>query len=87
VLECELIAEAPGLQNFFHNLGNNNTLCRAVCNGKIGSGQIETSMNYYEGRRPAGRMQRALSANGFYPGTFELKGDVQDERFIPKRTL
>jgi hypothetical protein len=87
VLECELIAEAPGLQNFFHNLGNNNTLCRAVCNGKVGSGQIETSMNYYEGRRPAGRMQRALSANGFYPGSFELKGDVQGEHFIPKRTL
>lgn len=87
MLECEVIAEAPGLQNFFHNFGNNNTLCRAVCNGRVGSGQIETSMNYHEGHRPAGRMQRALSANGFYPGTFELKGNVQDERFIPKRTL
>jgi len=87
IVDCEIIAEAPGMMNFFHNMGNNNTLGRAICNGRVGAGQIETSMNYYEGHRPAGRMQRALSANGFYPGNVLPRGDVLEGPFLPKRTV
>jgi hypothetical protein len=73
VLDCELTAVAPGLVNWFdtHKFANNNTLCRAVCNGRVGAGMFESMMNFHQGTRAPGKMQRALAANGFYAGTFE----------------
>ena len=73
VLDCELTAVAPGLVNWFdtHKFANNNTLCRAVCNGRVGAGMFESMMNFHKGTRAPGKMQRALASNGFYAGTFE----------------
>ena len=73
-LDCELTAVAPGLVNWFdtHKFANNNTLCSAVCNGQVGAGMFESMMNFHQGTRAPGKMQRALASNGFYPGTFEV---------------
>ncbi|MBB35318.1 MAG: hypothetical protein CME88_03190 [Hirschia sp.] len=72
-LDCELTAVTPGLVNWFdtHKFANNNTLCRAEANGRVGGGMFESMMNFHLGTRAPGRMQRALAQSGFYPGNFE----------------
>ena len=86
VLDCELIAEAPGLVNSFHVVPNN-TCCRANCNGREGVGTFESSMNFHQGKRPTGKMQNAIVANGFYPGPFEPWGNTNNSVFLAKRML
>ena len=88
VIDCELTAVAPGMVNVFpYSFQNNNTLCRAECKGKVGTGHVETSMNFHYGSRKGERMLRALIKNGFYPGSIEdlRKSDINP--FIIKRTL
>ena len=88
VVECELIAEAPGLMNYFHNMPNLNTLCKAVCNGRVGAGMLESSSNYHRGNREPDKMQRALVKNGFYPAPF-YEGQYKEPSspFLVKRTV
>jgi hypothetical protein len=88
-LDCELTAMAPGLVNVLPSTGfyNNNTLCRADARGRVGTGQIETSMNFHQGKRQAQRMQRALLQNGLYPGTLEQMMKRSDGPFVPKRSV
>jgi hypothetical protein len=85
--DSELTAVAPGLMNYFHNMPNNNTLCRVTSNGRVGSGMLETSMNFHQGTRAPDRLQRALVANGFYPGDYTTPGAWPMNALIPKRTL
>ena len=88
VIECELIADAPGLMNYFHNMPNLNTLCRAVCNGREGAGMLESSMNYHRGDRTPDIMQCGLVQNGFYSGPFfEQQGESANSPFLVKRTI
>lgn len=86
VMEMELTAVAPGLMNYFHNMPNLNTLCRATLNGREGSGMLESSMNYHQGQRAPDKLQRGLVANGFYPAPLEPRAGSGDA-FIRKRTL
>ena len=87
VLDCELTAVAPGLVNQFHTFNNNNTLCRAEIKGRVGTGHVETSMNFHNGTRRADRMLRALIKNGFYPGSIDDLKQSGNNPFIIKRTL
>ena len=87
VIEAELIAEAPGMQHFFHNLANNNTSCVVKCNGRVGSGMVETSMNYHEGRRAPTKLQRAIAGSGFFPALPAEDWNKPGTHFLPKRTL
>lgn len=88
VLDCELTAVAPGLASVFPSAFTNlNTLCRAEIDGRVGTGHIETSMNFHYGSRAPERMRRGLVRNGFYPGTLaELQADP-DGPFVPKQTI
>jgi len=87
VIESELIAAAPGLQNFFHNMPNLNTLCVATCKGRVGAGMFESSMNFHEGHRAPTKMQRALVGNGFFPAISEGQWNGPNTPFLTKRTL
>lgn len=88
VIEIELIAEAPGLMNYFHNMPNNNTCCKAVCNGREGAGMLESSMNYYRGNTPPDKMQRGLVHNGFYPRPFAgIETSDKESAFLIKTTI
>ena len=88
VIDCELTAVAPGMVNVFpYSFQNNNTLCRAECKGKVGTGHVETSMNFHYGSRRGERMLRALIKNGFYPGSIEDLRKSEINPFIIKRTL
>ena len=88
IVDCELIADAPGMMNYFHNMPNLNTNCIAKCNGRIGSGQIETSMNYHQGNRPPSLLQRGLVGNGFYPAVpVEQWSSAPNSPYLSKRTL
>ncbi len=89
VLDCELTAFAPGLVSILPSAGfyNNNTLCRADANGRVGTGHIETSMNFHHGTRQAERMLRAVVQNGVYPGTPDEMRAGPNNPFIPKRTI
>jgi hypothetical protein len=87
VFDCELTAVAPGLMNFFHNMPNNNTLCRVESGGRVGSGMLETSMNYHQGTRSPDKLLRALAANGFYPGDHSHPNNTAGGPFLAKRTL
>ena len=83
VLDCELTAVAPGVYNHFH-IANNNTLCRASCNGRDGAGMFESWMNYHQGTRPPGKLQSALWENGFHPAPF---ASGETGALMAKRTL
>ena len=88
VIDCELKAVAPGLvNNFPYSFQNNNTLCRAECKGRVGTGHVEVSMNFRYGSRKGERMIRALIANGFYPGSMDELRNGANNPFIPKRTI
>jgi hypothetical protein len=87
VIEAELIAEAPGMLHYFHNLANNNTSCVAHCNGRVGGGMVETSMNYHEGHRAPTKLQRAIAASGFFPALPVERWNGPDTPFLPKRTV
>jgi len=87
-IECDLIAEAPGLMNYFHNMPNNNTCCKAICDGRIGAGMLESSMNYYRGNQPPDKMQWGVVHNGFYPSPFTAVATAGTENaFLIKRTI
>jgi hypothetical protein len=87
LLEAELIADAPGMQHYFHNLCNNNTSCVAYCNGRVGAGMVETSMNYHEGTRAPTRLQRAIAQSGFFPALPVERWNEAGTPFLVKRTL
>ncbi len=87
VFDSELTAVAPGVMNFFHNMPNLNTLCRVTSEGRVGSGMLETSMNYHQGTRAPDKMLRALVQNGFYPGDYTVSSNVRGGAFLDKRTL
>lgn len=99
VLDCELTAVAPGMVNvalasetetesvFPSSFSCNDTLCRATCNGKIGTGMVETSMNYHYGKRRGERMLNALIENGFYTGTFDELRKSANNPFVVKGTF
>ncbi|MET0985513.1 MAG: hypothetical protein ABW034_08910 [Steroidobacteraceae bacterium] len=81
LFESELTAVAPGLMNYFHNMPNNNTLCRVAAGNRQGTGMLETSMNYHQGNRVPDLMVHGITKNGFYPAA-EVK-----KVFIQRRTL
>ena len=88
VLDIEHTAVAPGLMSYFHAMFNNNTLCVAECNGRQGAGHWETSMNFYQGTTPPGKMVRALAHNGYYPGAAKGHGTAEaDGPFIQMSVL
>jgi hypothetical protein len=87
VIEAEIIAEAPGLMNYFHNMPNNNTLGRAICGGRIGSGQFESSSNYHAGNRAPTKLQRALAGNGFFPALPVEEWQKEGSPFLSKTTI
>jgi hypothetical protein len=87
IIESELIAAAPGLQNFFHNMPNLNTVCVATCNGRVGAGMLESSMNFHDGHRAPTRMMRGLVGNGFFPAVPDGQWNRPGTPFMPKRTL
>ena len=86
-IDAKLIAAAPGMQHYFHNLANNNTSCVAHCNGRVGAGMVETSMNYHEGHRAPTKTQRAIVASGFFPALPVDQWNGPDTPFLAKRTL
>lgn len=85
--DCELTAVAPGLMNFFHNMPNLNTLCRVESGGRVGSGMLETSMNFHQGTRAPDILVRGLVNNGFYPGDFTQPASIAGSPFMLRRTL
>jgi hypothetical protein len=88
IIDCELIADAPGLMNYFHNTPCLNTPCRALWNGRVGNGGLESSSNFHRGVMPPGKMQRGVVKNGFYPAaTVEALGRLPDNPLALKRTL
>lgn len=87
VIEAELVAEAPGMQHYFHNLANNNTTCTVYCNGRVGAGMVETSMNYHEGHRAPTKLQRAIATGGFFPALPVNQWNLPGTVFMAKRTL
>lgn len=90
ILDCELTAQAPGLVNWFdtHKFANNNTLCRAEANGRVGAGMFESMMNFHHGVRTPGLMQRAIAVNeGFWRGSFDDMKAAADGPFMASRTI
>lgn len=87
IVDCELTAVAPGFMNYFHNMPNLNTLCRATCNGRHGAGMVESSMNYHVGNRIPDKLQNGLVKNGFYPAPFDELKKRADGPFFTVRTL
>jgi pterin-4a-carbinolamine dehydratase len=87
VFDSELSAVAPGLMNFFHNMPNVNTLCRVTCGDHVGSGMLESSMNYHQGTRKPDRLVRGLVENGFYPGDHGTPSNAPGTPFLTKNTL
>jgi len=87
VITCELVAAAPGLMNYFHNMPNLNTLCVARCNGREGAGMFESSSNFHQGNRPPGKMLRGLVGDGFFPAVPEGRWNEPGTHFMPRRTL
>ncbi|MCW3013477.1 MAG: hypothetical protein JWO02_569 [Solirubrobacterales bacterium] len=87
-LSCELTAVAPGLLNEVSGFLNINTLCRATLDdGRVGTGHVETSMNFRYGDRRPERMQHGLIANGFHAIGGESLVGRDDGPFIPKHVL
>jgi hypothetical protein len=78
LIDCELTSVAPGIMCHVHNMFNNNTLCRALCNGRAGSGMFETSMNFHQGSREPVRMVGNLEKSGYYRGASSGRADGKD---------
>jgi hypothetical protein len=89
VVDCELTSVAPGIMCHVHNMFNTNTLCRAICNGRQGSGMFETSMNFHQGSREPIRMVGNLEKSGYYPGASSgrASGLDADSPYIYIQTL
>jgi hypothetical protein len=87
VLDCELTAVAPGIMCHVHNMFNNNTLCRATCNGRVGTGMFETSMNFHQGSRVPVKMVGNLLDTGYFPGAAGGRATGPDGPYIYIQTL
>ena len=88
LIDCKLTAVAPGLASVFPNgFTNNNTLCRAEVDGRVGAGHLETSMTFHHGDRKPERMRRALVATGLHAATLDqLQADANGP-FVPKQVI
>jgi hypothetical protein len=87
VLDCELTSVAPGIMCHVHNMFNTNTLCKAIANGREGSGMFETSMNFHQGSRQPGRMVGNLYGSGYYPGASSGRATSMESPYINIQTL
>ena len=87
VLDVELTAVAPGIMCHVHNMFNTNTLCRALCDGRVGSGMVETSMNFHQGTRRPEKMVGNLLESGYYPGAATGRAIESDTHFVRIATL
>lgn len=87
VLDVELTSVAPGIMCHVHNMFNTNTLCRAVCDGRVGSGMVETSMNFHQGTRRPEKMVGNLLESGYYPGAATGRAIESDTHFVRIATL
>jgi hypothetical protein len=87
MLDVELTSVAPGIMCNVHNMWNNNTLCSAAYDGRVGSGMFETSMNFHQGTRKPGKMIGNLLESGYYAGAAAGRAVETDEHYIKVQTL